>query len=164
MGAQRGASCPPYDEEVHAACLPAKLRNPSTAYVAHAPDVPSHTPVRLCPVHVQGRIASGHPQEDLMVQVNEGEGDHQGAWSPSTHEMDVRMDVQSEEMFPLDCVHEARENAKDNRVAARDVRGTQGVLGALVHVHAPIHDDAQEVVHADPIQYHSLGEVAHEGN
>lgn len=141
--------------------LPAKLRNPSTAYVAHAPDVPSHTPVRLCPVHVQGRIASGHPQEDLMVQVNEGEGDR-GAWSPSTHEMDVRMDVQTEEMSPLDCVHEAQENARDNRVAAKDVRGTQGVLGALVH--APIHDDVQEVVHADPIQDHALSEVAHEGN
>lgn len=56
-------------------CLLEKLRNSPTAYVAHAADVPAHSLARLFPVHVQGRIASGHPQEDLVVQVNEGEGD-----------------------------------------------------------------------------------------
>lgn len=162
MGSQRGVSCPQYGEEVHEERFPARLRNPLTAYVAHGADVPAHTPVRLFPVRVQDRIASDHPQEDLMVQVNEGGGDHQGAWSPSTHEMDVRMDVQSEEKSPLDCVHEGRENVMDNRVAAKDARGTQGVLDALFH--APIHDDVQEVAHADPMPYHALGEVPHEGN
>lgn len=75
-GFQTGASCSPYGEEVHVDCLLAKLRNSQTAYVVQAADVPAHSPVRLFPVHVQGRIASGHPQEDLVVQVNEGEGDH----------------------------------------------------------------------------------------
>lgn len=74
----------------------------------------------------------------------------------------MRADVQSEGTSPLDCVHEDRENARDNRVAAKDVRCIQGVLDALVH--APIHDDVQEVDHADPTPYHALGEVPHEGN
>lgn len=78
-GSQRGASWLPYGEEADVECLLAKLRNPLTACVAHAADVPAHTPVCLFPARVQGRIASGHPQEDLVVQVNEGEGDHLGA-------------------------------------------------------------------------------------
>lgn len=143
--------------------LPAKLRNPSTAYVARAADAPAHILVRLSPVRVQGRIASDHhPQEGPVVQVNEGEGDHRVAWSPSTHEMGAQTDAQSGETSPLDCVHEGRENARDNRVAATDVRGTQGVLDVLAH--APIHDDVQEVAHADPMSHHALGEVPHEGS
>lgn len=143
--------------------LPAKLRNPSTASVVHAADAPAHIPVRLYPVRVQGRIASDHhPQEDLAVEVNEGEGDHRVAWSPSTHEMGAQMDAQSEETSPLDCVHEGRESVRDNRVAAMDARGTQGVLDALVH--APIHDGVQEVAHVVPMPHHALGEVPHEGS
>lgn len=76
------------------------------------------------------------------------------------HEMNVRTDVQSEEMSPLDCVHEGQGNVRDNRVAAKDVKGTQGVLDVLVHV--PIHDDVQEVAHADPMLCHALDEVPHE--
>lgn len=93
-----------------------------------------------------------------MVQVNEGEEDRQEVWSPSMHEMGV----QSEAMSPLDCVHEGRENAMDNRVAAKDVRGTRDVLDALVHV--PIHDDVREVARDDPMACHALCEVPHEGN
>lgn len=72
------------------------------------------------------------------------------------------MDVQSEETSPLDCVHEGQENVRDNRVAVKDVKGTQGVLDVLVR--APIHDDVQEVAHAYPMSCHALGEVPHEGN
>lgn len=144
---------------MHEECLPAK-RNSLTAYVAHVADVPAHTP--LFPVRVQGRIASDHPQEDLVVQVNEGEEDRQEVWSPSRHEMGVRAGVQSEAMSPLDCVHEGRENVMDNRVAAKDVRGTRDVLDALVHV--PIHGDVREVARDDPMPCHALREVPHEGN
>lgn len=145
-------------------CLPATLRNPSTASVAHAADAPAHIPVRLYPVRVQGRIASDHhhPREGLVVEVNVGEEDHRVAWSPSTHEVGAQKDAQSEETSPLDCVHEVRENARDSRVAAMDARGTQGVLDALVH--APIHGGAQEVAHADPMARHALDEVPHEGS
>lgn len=144
-------------------CLPATLRNPSTASVAHAADAPAHIPVRLYPVRVQGRIASDHrPREGLVVEVNVGEGVHRVAWSPSMHEVGAQTDAQSEETSPLDCVHEGRESVKDNRVAVMDARGTQGVLDALVH--APIHGGAQEVAHAYPMAHHALGEVPHEGS
>ena len=155
VDSQRDVHCPLHGGGADVEHLPEKQRNSSTASVAHAADVLDHT-VRLFLVRVRGRIASVHPQAG-QAEVNAGEGDHQGAWTPSTCERDV----QSEEMSPLGSVHGDQENERGNTVAGKDVKGIQDVLDVLVR--APIPDDVQEEAHGDPRPYHALI-VVHRGD